>query len=251
MVYRKKKREISLKYDNRETKEIQQLSLNIVFAHYENIFQKKPKNFLEVGCNTGEGLKEVHNSIGDKNIQLFGMDPSKNALNSAEKNLNNAASLHLGKVEDKNIPNVFPPIDVIFVHLCFGLWDDPIIGLKNLIDCMSTNSVIYIVDLHYESQLRNINFATNKEEKKYLTDQYNASFSEEELHYILETCAIEHKNISFNLGTGTFGGFSYADSNFIKLINNPKVQEIIRSYNQGNNIDSSYDLQHGWVIKRE
>lgn len=245
------KRIVSSEHDNRETGEIQELSLNVLFAQYTNAFGKKPSTFLEVGCNTGEVFEKIYNHMGLDDLELYGIDPSESAISIA-KNKFKTAKLNVGKAEDINTIRHLPPFDTIFVHLCLGLWDNPTQGIKNLVSSMSRNSIIYIVDLDKSSRLEGIEAAINSSEKEYLKDQYNASFSKDELHYILETGIEGTENISFELGTASLGGFQYNSKHFIKLINNPRIQKVLRTYkNEKFNGTPPFQLQHGWIFKND
>lgn len=248
------KRLISTEHDLRETEEIQSLSLNVLLTHYKNTFNTLPRTFLDVGCSGGDTFLKLRTQCNLHTIQLYGIDPSEHAITIAKKNVGDA-KYHVIRAEELNESKaLFPPIDAIFVHLCLGLWENPLKGITNLVELMSDKSIIYVADLHKNSITEGIKAAKNQEEVEYLKAQYKAALTEEELEYILREATSKGGDIHYTIGTGLFGGFNPSSMEFLRLINDADIQRIVRSLSKTKEKELAgklgFKLQHGLIVKK-
>src|SRR5699024_11431778 len=69
------KREVSTKYDKRETSVPKLLIIPMILTYYRNTFNKMPVNILDVGCGDGELLNHI--SHINSNVNLYGINPSE------------------------------------------------------------------------------------------------------------------------------------------------------------------------------
>lgn len=244
-----KKRLTSVPYDNRETATIRTLSIETVISYYQYKFHRLPKSLLDIGCGQGYTLKYVSEEYPID--ILTGIDSSKEAISDATK-LNIGAEFICEDIERIQLKTI-QSYDVIFIHLCFGLFSNPLKVLETLKHYMSKESLIYIIDLDRDSLGEGIRFSTSKDEELYLRDQYNASFTLPEFKQLLEYNTTKENRLSFKVGTSIIGGFNQFSPEFLSLIQNKRIQETLNELSREKNEDSNElpDLLHAWIIKSE
>lgn len=242
----KEKRKVSTQYDNRETSAVSILSVETFISFYEEKFNKKPTSILDIGCGQGQVLKYLSQQLPF--ASLTGIDSSYDAIKTA-KLLNINAEFICTDVERISFQN--KTFDIIFIHLCFGLFRDPLIVLKNLIPYMSSESLIYIVDLNRECFEEGITSSKSQVEELYLRDQYNAAFSLTELKNLLSFVTEPEVDLTFTIGTSLIGGFNQWSSDFLSLLSYSNLQKALRSISEEDNSQQHQmpDLIHAWVIK--
>lgn len=244
------KRKISSNYDNRETSTIRILSVETFIAFYEATFNRKPDSILDIGCGQGQVLKYLSEKL--PRAVLMGIDSSKDAINSANQ-LNIDADFICTEIESQPLDISGKTYDVIFIHLCFGLFKYPLEVLECLVPYMSNESLIYIVDLNRDSVEEGISSSQSKDEELYLCDQYNASFTLSEFKHLLMYITEQKNELSFKIGTSAIGGFNQFSADFLSLIGNQSLQQALRMISKEENVQkhSMPELLHAWLIKNK
>lgn len=242
------KREVSTKYDKRETSVPKLLIIPMILTYYRNTFNKMPVNILDVGCGDGELLNHI--SHINSNVNLYGIDPSDEVINKAQINVP-SGRFHRVSAEDINNINL-PKMDIIITYLSFGLWRNKIKGLKNMIDLLSPQSMLYIIDLNADSYTDAIKTTNSIKEEEYIKEQYNSSLSEEEFKSLL-TEQIELDKFEVIVKVSSLG-FSPLSDEYFSAINNPYVLKCLTSFNSNmtyNKNSPIINLNHGWLIKNQ
>ncbi|MFB3188415.1 class I SAM-dependent methyltransferase [Staphylococcus pseudintermedius] len=239
------KRKISLEYDHRESKDIQKLSIETFLAYYKSLFNNYPKTILDIGCGQGESL-EYLNKKGNHSRNLVGIDYSRESLEAA-KNKGISAQFIEGDIEEMTLDTLATRrFDVIFIHLCFSLFMNPYDLISKLIQLMSNQSLIYIVDLNPEEIDNALETAKSPSEEKYLIDQYRASFSQNDMQLILKK-VFEENNIKYHVGTHPLGGFSTEMLEFHNIISQQDFLENLPVFNPQS--QKMIHFLNSWIIK--
>ncbi|MFT3657134.1 Trans-aconitate 2-methyltransferase [Bacillus sp. B01(2024)] len=242
------KSKVSFQYDERETSSIRSISIETFLSFYSSNFNREPYSILDIGCGQGQVIKYLNNRFQE--IELTGIDSSVQAISSA-KNLGINADFICSNAENI-MQYVSKKYDIIFIHLCFGLFKNPLAVVNTLIHLLSDQSCIYIVDLDRRSLGEGLNTAQSREEEAYLKDQYRASLTLEEFKQLLRVVTKEQNGVSFHVGNSFIGGFDETSSQFFSLIRNKNLQDALRS-GVGEQFKQSQmpALLHGWIIKNK
>ncbi|MGC8230918.1 class I SAM-dependent methyltransferase [Pseudobacillus badius] len=243
------KRQISLKYDERETAGIRVLSIETFLCYYYVLFGHQPTSVLDLGCGEGQSIKYLAKRI--PNSKLTGIDASSDVIKTAAKRVKEAEFI-TADVEQLNEHLLSEKYDVIFIHLCFGLFENPLKLLKDLFMLLSDQALIYIVDLNRESWNEGINSCLSVDEEKYIHDQYNASFNKDELEELFVYVTRE-KELTFKVGSSLIGGFDQFSDDFFSLIKNRELQAAIKSISEEKTPETHIipQLLHSWIIKKQ
>lgn len=239
------KRNVSLKYDDRETHDIQKLSIETFLAYYKSLFNNYPNKILDIGCGKGETFEYLQNRVqGD--LKLVGIDSSDKSIKEA-RNKNIDAFFIRGNIEEMSFNNfIVNDFDVIFIHLCFSLFMYPYSIILNLIKLMSNNSLIYIVDLNPKDSELALETAKDNFEKKYLIDQYKASLSKDTMEKLLQK-ATNYSNINYHVGTSYIGGFNINTQEFSNIISQKSFVENLPTFNSTS--QKTISSLNSWIIK--
>lgn len=113
-------------------------------AVYPRIKHNIFTSILEVGCGTGEVLKDISNKFKEQNITAI--DFTKKSLEIAKKNFSKNDRVHIKEVDilDNNLNKIIGKFD--FIH-CQGVLhhlQDPEKGIANLKKCLNDNGILYI-----------------------------------------------------------------------------------------------------------
>lgn len=239
------KRNVSLKYDYRETQDIKKLSIETFLAYYKSLFNNYPNKILDIGCGKGETFEYLQNRLQD-DLKLVGIDSSAESIKEAQsKNIN--ANFIQGDIEEMSFNNfIINDFDVIFIHLCFSLFMYPYSSILKLIKLMSHNSLIYIVDLNPKDTELALETAKGNFEKKYLVDQYKASLSKEDMERILQKVT-NHSKIKYHIGTSYIGGFNMTTQEFSNIISQKSFVENLPAFNSTS--QKAISSLNAWIIK--
>ncbi|MGC2843218.1 class I SAM-dependent methyltransferase [Bacillus velezensis] len=242
------KSKVSFRYDERETSSIRSISIETFLSFYSSKFNREPYSVLDIGCGQGQVIQYLNSRF--QKIELTGIDSSAQAISSAKKLGINASFIC------SNAENIMQYVskkqDIIFIHLCFGLFKNPIAIVNTLIHLLSDQSCIYIVDLDRNSLGEGLNTAQSREEEAYLKDQYRASLTLEEFKQLLHVVTKEQHGVSFHVGNSFIGGFDETSSQFFSLMRNRNLQDALRT-SVGEQFKQSQmpALLHGWIIKNK
>ncbi|WP_258728803.1 class I SAM-dependent methyltransferase [Bacillus atrophaeus] len=243
------KSKVSFQYDERETSSIRSISIETFLSFYSSNFNREPFSILDIGCGQGQVIQYLNNR--SQEVELTGIDSSAQAISSAKKLGINAAFIC------SNVENIMQYVskkkyDVIFIHLCFGLFKNPIDVVNTLIHLLSDESCIYIVDLDRNSLRDGLNTAQSREEEAYLKDQYRASLTLAEFKQLLCLVTKKQQGLSFHVGNSFIGGFDETSSQFFSLIRNKNLQFALRAGVVEQVKQSNMPaLLHGWIIKNK
>ncbi|MGX0019521.1 ubiquinone/menaquinone biosynthesis C-methylase UbiE [Staphylococcus hominis] len=241
------KRNVSLKYDYRETQDIQKLSIETFLAYYKSLFNNYPNKILDIGCGKGETFEYLQNRL-KSDLKLVGIDSSAESIKVA-KNKNIDANFIQGDIEKMSFDNfIVNSFDVIFIHLCFSLFIYPYSSILKLIKLMSHNSLIYIVDLNPKDTEIALETARDNLEKKYLIDQYKASLSKDDMERILQK-ATNYNKIKYHIGTSYIGGFNMNTQEFSNIISQKNFVENLPTFNSTS--QKAISSLNSWIIKTE
>lgn len=180
---------------------------------------------------------------------MTGIDSSEEAIHCANQ-LNIKA--HFICTDIKNFSSHAKSYDAILIHLCFGLFEDPLALLEQLLPYLSNESIIYIVDLNRDSIESGLSSVENKEEELYLYDQYHASLTLSEFEQLLTYMTKTRKDMMYKIGTSIIGGFSPFSMEFLSLIGNENLQQTLRQVpdEYSNSAQKTPLLLHAWLIKQ-
>jgi SAM-dependent methyltransferase len=244
------KRKVSSNYDNRETAGVSILSIETFISFYEVMFNRKPASVLDIGCGQGQVLEYLSEHLPHAN--LVGIDSSKEAIEHANQ-LKIDANFICAEIENPVLDISGETYDVIFIHLCFGLFKYPLEVLEGVLSYMSDESLIYIVDLNKDSVAEGTSSAKSREEELYLYDQYNASFTLSEFKHLLLHITEQRKELSFKVGTSFIGGINQFSLEFVSLIGKKGLQQALRNISEKENgqKNSMPELIHAWLIKKK
>ncbi|MED5225249.1 class I SAM-dependent methyltransferase [Bacillus safensis] len=241
------KRKISSNYDNRETPFTRCLSAETFISYYQLTFKKNPASILDIGCGQGQMLEYLSKQLPQ--ADLTGIDSSEEAIHCANQ-LNLKANFICTDI--KNFSSHAKSYDAILIHLCFGLFEDPLGLLEQLLPYLSNESIIYIVDLNRDSIESGLSSVENKEEELYLYDQYHASLTLSEFEQLLTYITQPRKDVKYKIGTSIIGGFSPFSMEFLSLIGNENLQHTLRQVpdEYSSSAQKTPLLLHAWLIKQ-
>lgn len=244
------KRKISSNYDNRETSIVRFLSAETLIPYYEIKFKRKPASILDIGCGQGQMLEYLSEQL--PHAELTGVDSSEDAINYANE-LGINANFICTDIKCLPLYITDKKYDVIFIHLCFGLFKNPLKVLESLVPYLSDESFIYIVDLNRDSVKEGMSSVQTKDEELYLYDQYNASFTLSEFEQLLIYITEQRDGLTFKIGTSVIGGFSQFSADFLSLIGYKSLQQALRQIPEDiNNPERKIpELLHAWIIKNK
>ncbi|MBU8608120.1 class I SAM-dependent methyltransferase [Bacillus pumilus] len=240
------KRKISSNYDNRETPFTRFLSTETFISYYQLTFKKTPVSILDIGCGQGQMLEYISKQL--PLADLTGIDSSEEAIHCANK-LN--IKVNFICTDIKNFSSHAKTYDVILIHLCFGLFENPIELLEQLLPYLSNESMIYIVDLNRDSIESGLSSVQSKEEELYIYDQYHASLTLSEFEQLLTYITKPREDMMFKIGTSIIGGFSPFSMEFLSLIGNENLQQTLRQApdEYSSSTQKAPVLLHAWLIK--
>src|SRR5699024_8334197 len=185
----------------------------------------------------------------NSNVNLYEIDPSDEVINKAQINVP-SGGFHRDSPEDIINSNL-QTMDILITYLSFGLGRNKNHARQNMIDLLSPQSMLYIIDLNSDSYTDAIKTTNSIKEEEYIKEQYNSSLSEEEFKSLL-TEQIELDKFEVIVKVSSLG-FSPLSDEYFSAINNPYVLKCLTSFNSNmtyNKNSPIINLNHGWLIKK-
>ena len=115
------------------------------------ILARNPSSILDIGFGTGDVLKMLCEN--DKELSIYGVEPSIHMLNVARRKLKGCgddASARLQQGSSRRIP-FQQKFDVIFSSLSFHHWKEPEDSLKNLMAYLNPGGSFLVFEFARES----------------------------------------------------------------------------------------------------
>jgi len=279
------RRRVSSEHDDRETVGSRELVVALCLQR----LGREPRRILDVGCGAGELLESFARCVPD--ADLIGVDPAGEAVLAARERLASARAalvLHAG-VEDlvvepavaigsglavgaavarRGIASdpetvVAGQVDLVVIHLCLALWQDPFGGLVTALETLAPGGLLYAVDLVRPESVAAVNdylwLATHDDEREYLADQLIASFTVDELRVgaagavaeAIEALAGRGVVAGFEVeaGRGGLGGFAMGSIDARRLWADGDVRTVIQSLGEFSDAErrKADQVVHLWI----
>lgn len=235
-------REVSGAHDERETTATGRLSAAILMQMFAERAGRPSASFADVGCGGGEVLRWVAQQYPA--VRLTGSDPVQAAVDAARVAVPSAVIVRV----EGPAPG---EVDTMLIHLCLGLWRDPLPQVAAAIAQLAPGGMLYLVDIDRGSAETAFTHATSAQELRYLGDQYRAAYDRAELHRLL-TGALRHAEVSGRIHTGVevFGGYGFGSPEQLALMGAPQVRDALRELAALDRVGgSAVSLVHGWVYR--
>ncbi|GAA2834813.1 hypothetical protein GCM10010452_73870 [Crossiella cryophila] len=205
---------VSTTYDQRETMISACVALSVGISE----LGRTPDRVLDVGCGGGTMLEIAAKQLPDS--ALFGLDPHRPSIEAARTRLADTGAelfaLAAGELPGSAAAARIGQADLVLVHLCLGLWTDPVTELAAVLDLLAPGGLCYVVDLIRPAALDPATLdpflaaAATEAERDYLRDQVTASLSATEAAELAEQLTAV-AGVTAEIRTGDFNGFATGD----------------------------------------
>ncbi|SDJ32982.1 Methyltransferase domain-containing protein [Pedobacter sp. ok626] len=152
----------------------------------------KPEKVLEIGCSAGYRLNGLKEKISG--TQVFGLEPSTEAIEYGRKNYPNVNFVHgcaddLSHFEDNSL-------DVVIVGFVFYVIDRNIFYkvVSEIDRVLKNGGILIIVDFFSESSLKNTYQHINSFSAYSFKQNYDEVFTSSKLYYLLDKSTWNHSH---------------------------------------------------------
>lgn len=248
-------REVSRPHDDRETAASRRIAAHVALA----TLGRPPAAILDVGCGDGAMLTTLADAC--PHSSLVGIDPVAPAIDAARERLAPFADrLTLAERAAEQLfdaPLIVEPgsVDLVLIHLCLGLWEDPVAGLRAAIRSLAPGGLLYAIDLLRPESVAAaeplLASATSKEESSYLFDQMATSFDREEATALAASLSGENEGVAYRSHVlfGGLGGHAFGSQEARRLWANHGVRDAVEAMGppDPNDFVKAEYVLHLWV----
>ena len=160
------------------------------FKRFDQI--KKVGRYLEIGPGPGYQTGLVAEKYNPN--EIIGLEYSSDMVKVAEeyinsKGLNNKIKFLNGAVENTELINKLGNFDLVYSTFSLHHWADPILGIKNLYNCLKDKGVLFIYDFYRGGILYYLKI------KRGIWESIRASYTTEEIGGFLKNLNIQSNEL--------------------------------------------------------